>query len=740
MMDRRQFLNAAIAVAAKPREWVEASGEQGSRGHYTALAAAETRKQALFPVTMQLSPLPGSAGWAGASTPAARQALRATIDQLVRHGVRGLEYPFGLSAELDGYVLEYAKSRGMFLTYNYTFAKGGVENFGRTKPPAVSVYSPEYEGVIRKNLAPVLEEVKRLGGVYNLFCYQDEPFHASPACFDLSEAAKREFQRRFGYEMPLDSAAVRDSPKEWLDLINFQSSSFRDGWRQVYRAIKESDPQVRVILTHDSHSAFGAGVGSDSKMAVDDVFHWGADFADTFVFDIYPYMMFDYRYGEAGKFRVPRLSQMHFALAQLRNLTSANEKGMGFWFGTYNRKWFNDFMGPELKAQNWAEAEITYTAVGHGADFLISGYEAPEDEGHWNLLGKGIEVLQQAGEDLLACHRVKANACFLFPRTQYVQMQEEYWNVGIAYELFLQAFGEIDCLHEEQVTDATLGGYKVLVLFDVQLLPEEVALRIAEFVHTGGVVIADCVPQFDANRKPIDVLNHVFGVREAQVGRIKRSGVWIPSLTHPHWAAHSLPGADEEAVVVGELVAGTVFEKTALEQAVFFRAISPRPSIVTTGDVLLKGTNGTPALIRQKCGRGRAYLFGFCMQDTYFEAWREQDGASRTALLGLMRSVVRAACVVANVSSSNPQVEVCLRANSGNGYLVVINHEAEDPKARVRIADLGFRVMRVDNLTDKLNLKFEWADGGITFDVEAPRERPQLIRLSRQQSIHRAAR
>jgi hypothetical protein len=738
MMDRRQFLNAAIAIAATPGEWVEVSAGQGSRRHNISLAAVETPNRALFPVTMQLSPLPGSAGSAGASTPAARQALRATIDQLVRHGFRGLEYPFGLTAELDGYVLEYAKSRGMFLTYNYTFAKGGVENFDRTKQPAVSVYSPEYEAAIRKNLAPVLEEVKRLGGVDSLFCYQDEPFHASPACFDLSEAAKGKFQKRFGYRMPLDLAALRDSPKEWLDLINFQSSSFADGWRQVYRAIKESDPQVKVILTHDSHSAFGAGVGSDSKTAVDDVFHWGADFADIFVFDIYPYMMFDYRYGEMGKFRVPRLSQMHFALAQLRNLTSANEKTMGFWFGTYNRKWFKDFMGPELKAQKWAEAEITYTAVGHGADFLISGYKAPEDEGHWSLLGKALEVLQEAGDDLLACPRVKAKACFLFPRTQYVQLQEEYWNVGIAYELFQQAFGEIDCLHEEQVTDATLGGYKVLVLFDVQLLPDEVALRIAEFVHAGGVVIADCVPQFDANRKPSDVLDHVFGVREAQVGRIKRSGVWIPSLTHPHWATHSLPGADEDAVV-GELVAGTVFEKTALEQAVFFRAISPRPSNVTTGDILLKGTNGTPALIRQKSGRGQAYLFGFCMQDTYFEAWKDQDDASRAALLGMMRSVVRAAGVVANVSSSNPEVEVCLRANSGNGYVIAINHEAEDPKTKVCIRDIGFRVARVDNLTDKLNMKFEAADGGITFDLQAPREHPQLIRLSSQQAIHGAA-
>ena len=53
-----------------------------------------------------------------------------------------------------------------------------------------------------------------------------------------------------------------------------------------------------------------------------------------------------------------------------------------------------------------------------------------------------------------------------------IQLQEEYFNVGLSYELFLRAFGELDILHEEQVTDDALDGYQVLVLFDVKLLPE----------------------------------------------------------------------------------------------------------------------------------------------------------------------------------------------------------------------------------------------------------------------------
>jgi len=729
MIDRRQLLNMAFALAFCPPEWaagIEAE-DRGTQQRRRLPAAFEglrgpSGKQS-FPITVQISPLPNGAAWKDAAPSQARRALRAAIDQVIDHGFTGIEYPIHLTPELDRYVTDYARSKGMFLTYNHTFAKGGVENFGRNTPPSISVYAAEYALAIRKNLVPVLAEGAQLLGLHNMFCYQDEPFHAGPESFDLSDEAMYQFRKRFGYELPLDVGAARNSPREWLDLINFQSDEFPVGWRQVYKIIKESNPRVKVVLTHDSHSALGAGVGSNSKLAVDDIFHWGADFADTFVFDIYPYMMFDYRYGELGKIRKPRLSQMHFAFAQLRNLTYTYKKEMGFWFGTYNREWFKDFMGPELKAEDWAETEICYTAVGQGADFLISGYKIPEDSAHWELLGEGLQVLQRAGPNLLRCPKVKAKACFLFPRTQYIQLQEEYWNVAVAYELFLQAFGELDSLHEEQVTDANLGGYKILVLFDIQLLPEAVAKQIVEFVKAGGVVIADCVPSFDAYRKRMDVMAELFGVQDAQVGRVKRSGVWVPSLTRPRWFVHPSPGDDEDAVV-GENITGKVFGESCS-----FRAISPRACQLTTGEILLEGTKDAPALIRKKYGEGQAFLFGFCMQDTYFQTWKDQDLTSRASLERLVHAVTREAGVVPHIVSANPEIEACLRANHESAYVFVINHEAEDSKTSVGIADLEFAVAEIFNVTEGRNVKFQVLDHTIVFDAEAPRQKPQLLRL-----------
>ena len=91
---------------------------------------------------------------------------------------------------------------------------------------------------------------------------------------------------------------------------------------------------------------------------------------------------------------------------------------------------------------------------------------------------------------------MKARACMLFPRTQFIQVQEEYFNVGLSYELFLRAFGELDILHEEQVKDDRLDGYQVLVSLRRHAVararwPSESRRS----CNKGGVVIADCVPR-----------------------------------------------------------------------------------------------------------------------------------------------------------------------------------------------------------------------------------------------------
>lgn len=718
-MQRREFLKAALALVGRPPREI-AAGRLPSR----AFQSAGRTATGAFPVTAQLSALPGRRDWHELPPAERAPALRAAIDEIIDHGFTAVECPLPVTAAETPAVLEYLRSRGMRVTYNRSFDKKGVEMFGRDKPAPISVFSPAYAEAVRRNVEAALAEAKAFTPLDYLLIYQDEPFHAGPESFDYGEDVTREFQRRYGYTMPPDLESARKFPRVWQDVLDFRSSEFRTGWRQAYRIIKEMDPAANVILTHDSHSTFGAGVGSNAKLAVDDVFHWGGDFADTFLFDVYPYMMFDFRYGEYGILREPRFSQMHYALGQMRNLAYTHGKAFGFWFGTFNKRWFKKFMGPELESLYWAERETSLTAVAHGANLLVSGYNLPESEPHWSSLGEGLRIIQRGGPELLAAPKKRAKACFLFPRTQYLQLQEEYWNVGLSYELFMRAFGELDVLHEDQVTDDRMGGYRILTLFDVRLLPDAVARRIASFVRAGGIVVADCVPNLDALGRQSAIMSELFGVRDAATTRIPRSGVWVPSLEQPHWFVPPRP--EDGAVVTRDRVKGSAFNR-----AFDFSVASPRACTVTTGEVLLQSVSGRAALVRRRVGKGRAYLLGFCAQDRYFQTFKDRDEQSRDQLGALLAGVTEDAGVRAHVQSSTPEIEATLRMSSRAGYLFVINHGAKGPNTRVRLTGLDFNVARIVNLADQQPVAFERHDEGISLEIAVAPAEPRLLRMAR---------
>ncbi len=451
-----------------------------------------------FPAFTQFSPVPTGRGWKGEEGPLTPEVMRATIDEIRAHGFTGLESPVHRPPEEAKFILDYAQSQGMIVVHH----TNPLELFGRDEPPKVCVYSPEYATAVLERVRQALAPLKDIPRLYGVFTYQDEPFHWGPKSFGYNAEVRAEFKKRYGYDLPPDLATIRDDPQKWLDVINFRTDYFPDGWRQVYKIIKEADPGFRTILTHDSHNTFGAGYGSHAELAIDDVFHWGGDFADMFVFDIYPYMMFDFRFGEPA--RAAQTADQPDALL-LRADAEPDphlRQGAGVLGRHLQPAWFKDFMGPELQAKHWAEREMSTTAVAQGADFLLTGWGIPTDARHWESLGEGLRLIQKAGPKLLDAPKVKAKACMLFPRTQYVQLQEEYFNVGLSFELFLRAFGELDILHEEQVKDDRLDGYQIVVLFDVKLLPGDGgrANRVV-CASRAACVMADCVPCWDAQQE-----------------------------------------------------------------------------------------------------------------------------------------------------------------------------------------------------------------------------------------------
>ena len=613
-------------------------------------------------------------------------------------------------------LLNYAESIGMGIDY----MTSGFEGFGRNLPPKTSVYSPQYADEVSKRIDSGLASIKKIRNLSTLFPFQDEPFHAGPASFDFSRYAQAEFLKRYGYSMPLNADSAESHPRKWLDLLNFQSNIFRDGWIKVYGAVKAFDPRPKVVMTHDSHNSFGAGVHSNSRIAIDDIFHWGGDFADIYAYDIYPYMTFDYRYGDLGKLPKPRISQMHYTISQLRNLTTSYGKELGFWVGTYSEKWFDRFRGIERKNAFWSERELSYTAIAQGANFLISpsNYNTlniPLDTLHWKDYSNSMKIIQKAGKGILETQKVKAKACFLFPRTQYLQLQEEYYNVGISFELFLRAFGELDIIHEEQVTDDNLKGYKVLILADVKLLPEKVAEKIAGFVRKGGILIADCVPQMGEYKQPISEMKEIFGVGVCQTNRIQQQGQWVPFVNLP--PKMSFP----PDVVSTESLRSDFIKGTAFGSAYDFKIISPRNCQLDSGSEVLKMESGKPALITNHFGRGKSYLFGFCIQDTYFRTWKDNDINGRRNLRSLISAVFKDANISSHICSSNPDIEASIRTNKEQGYVFIINHEATDSMTTVTLHDLPFSVAKIIDIETEMPVAFEAIKGGLCFKVEAAR-------------------
>jgi hypothetical protein len=74
---------------------------------------------------------------------------------------------------------------------------------------------------------------------------------------------------------------------------------------------------------------------------------------------------------------------------------------------------------------------------------------------------------------------------------------------------------------------------------------------------------------------------------------------------------------------------------------------------------------------------------------------------------------------------------VSLRRNANEAYLIAINHEAEDASTRVSVIKPDFGVTQIQNLAEGHTQQFHIVDGRIVlFDIQVPRERPQLLRLT----------
>jgi len=591
-----------------------------------------------FPTTMRLSEF-GELN---------KSAIEREIDDIIAHGFNTLTFSGHRLGSEPGspydYAEDYAQRKGMAVSYSF---QGDFCLLPREGLPPVSVFSPEYQEAIRPRIDAAVETCRQVPRLLNVQGYMDEPFQISGDTLDERPAAKEEFRRRYGIDMPTREEARQD-PALWLKYIDFWSDCFAAGWRQSYAMVKELDPDFWVELTHDSHNTFGAaGNNYAAPWAVDDVFHWGAPF-DSVNYDIYPYLSIDFRTGKFGEHRLPRIAGMHMAFAELRNTAYTYGKKLGFWVESGWDKLLAP--GADGRRYPWSPRELTFTAIGAGCDYLNTFWGIPEDPAWWETYRRTMAEVQSIAPLLTRSRVPRARAAFLFPRTQHVLLQEEYWNVMVALEAFRQAYGELDCIHEEQLSQKALEGRDVLVLFDIHLLKRSDAEIIRDWVRAGGRLVADEVPSLDESRQPLGIFEPLFGatgnatVQEGTV-RLAQTGARL-------WGRRGYEAAGARVV----LAAG-----------------------------------GTPLVLSRREGEGRAVLLNYPVKDCYLDALlRGQRSPSAEAILSMLRDAATEGGRPANVTSSNPNIEAAVRQTpQGTTLLIVINHESKDEATRVTLPRLA---------------------------------------------------
>ncbi|MEN6404630.1 MAG: hypothetical protein ABFD94_21985 [Armatimonadia bacterium] len=582
-----------------------------------------------YPTTMRLSQLRS----------ADKAAIEREIDDIIAHGFNTLTFsarrlfanpgsPYDLAEDL-------AQSKGMAVSYSF---QGDFCLLYRDRLPVVSVFSPEYKETLRPRIQAAVQTCRQVPRLLNVQGYMDEPFQISGATFDNRPPAQAEFKRRYGIDMPTREQAMHD-PALWLKYVDFWSDCFAQGWRQSYAMVKELYPDFWVELTHDSHCTFGAA-GRDFKglWAVDDVFHWGAPF-DSVNYDIYPYLSTDFRRGKFQENRLPRIAGMHMAFAEMRNLAYTYNKKLGFWV----ESGWGDKLAPGAPGRNfpWSPRELTYTSLAAGCDYLNTFWGIPEDPAWWETY-RGTMAEVKAMAPLLTRSSVpRARAAFLFPRTQYVLLQEEYWNVMVALEAFRQAYGELDCIHEEQLASGGLKPYQVLVMFDIHLLKRKDAETIRDWAQAGGRVVADEVPSLDESKQPLNVFEPLFGV--TGTAQVQEGAIPFPGTKAQLWGRRSYQAKGKDALVFN----------------------SP-------------------------CAKGRATLLNFPVKDCYLDALvrGNADGAA-DAILGALRKAATDDGCLPNVTSSTPGIEAALRqTKQGTTLLLLINHESKQETTQVTLPHL----------------------------------------------------
>ncbi len=278
-----------------------------------------------------------------------------------------------------------------------------------------------------------------------------------------------------------------------------------------------------------------------------------------------------------------------------------------------------------------------------------------------------------------------AEVAVVRPRTSEFFGNSAQWEDGKwVYTALQQAHLPMDPLDEEWLMSEDLSQYKAIYVTGSHIR-REVAARLIEYVKAGGALFTGCGGLYrDEAGEVIQELFPVFGVQSRTDpelwGRVPRYGATglgaVSAISNaPASALVKLSDGSSFGLLVG-------WEK--------FKAAPGAEVLATFGD-------GSPALVRNRFGKGIAYLAGWYTGVEYATSVMKEGYNTATDFPPGQRAVMAMPAVVAGakpvVDASSPAVEGVRMINPGTGReAIVLMNWGRSGHNLVGIEDLSVRI------------------------------------------------
>ncbi|MFX0061737.1 MAG: beta-galactosidase [Candidatus Hermodarchaeota archaeon] len=380
--------------------------------------------------------------------------------------------------------------------------------------------------------------------------------------------------------------------------------------------------------------------------------------------------------------------------------SSSNSQGKDYWLGELQSGdgvtgiHFGEPVTPQ-DVQLWAWSAIAREAKGlnYYAWYPMScGYET-SGFGMINLDGSITERARAAGE----VARIVNQNMDIFLNTKSPQAE-----VGIVYNIYsyimltcsrehssdivsssmtgiYRALMEenipVDFIHIKDFTNENVKKYKLIFMPFSIMMTSEIAEGVKEFVEQGGKLVAEVRPAWsDEKGQSAEVipgfgLHEVFGCKERWIRERKETKLVIES---------------EKEILSSEKmeISGTVYEETF-------------DQLKDTAKILAHFEDGSPAMIINNYGKGKAILVGSLISRAYEKDRNEENGK-------FLKNLFKWAGIEPLIHIDRSKVEGRILEGSGYKILFGFNHgnKSADINFHLRVLKREYKVLDLFNQTD----------------------------------------